>query len=145
MRESSCVEGQFPNKSSMKREASECLTVSDSLQTECDALQMASDLLNKGCELLGLVEREAPNTMNQCSDRDDFSTGASDSLNLLIFVSSLTALACRFFSDNKSIISPVYPTSGVSCTEAADSILCQLSQDVFGAGATRGASHIDSL
>ena len=142
MRGSSFVEREVHNRSAMKHEASGCLTVSDSLQQECDALQMASDLLNMGREVLGLVGREAPITM---SDRNDLSTGASDSLNLVIFLSGVTALACRLFADIRNTISPVYPTSRSSCTEATDSILCQDSQDLLGAGVTRRASHIDSL
>ena len=103
---------------------------------------MASDSLNMGREVLGLVGREAPIRM---SDRNDLSTGASDSLNIVMFVPSVTALACHLFSYNRSVISPVHPTSGSSCAEAADSILRQVSQDFLGAGGTRGASHIDSL
>ena len=86
--------------------------------------------------------REAPITM---SDRNDLSAGARDSLNLVFFVSSITALACRLFSDNRIIISPVYPTSGLCCTEATDSVLCQVSQDLLGAGGTREASQLDGL
>ena len=89
-------------------------------------MQMASDSLNMEREVLGLVEREAPITL---SDRHDLSTGASDSLNLVMFVSSVTALACRLSSDNRSIISPVYPTSAPSCTEATDSFPCHVRQD----------------
>ena len=142
VRESSSVGREVPNRSAMKREASGSFTVSGSLQQECDALQMANDSLSMGREVLGLVRREAPITM---SDRNDLSAGASDSLNLVMFVSSITALACRLFSGNRSIISPVYPTSDSSCTEATDSILCQVSQDFLSAGGTREASQIDRL
>ena len=142
MRESSCVEREVPNRSAMKCDSSGCFTVSDSLQQECDARRMASDSLSMGREVLGLVGREAPITI---SDRNDLSAGASDSLNLVMFFSSITALACRLFSGNRSIISPVYSTSGSSCTEATNSILCQVSQDFLSAGGTREASQIDRL
>ena len=142
MRGSSWVEREVPNRSAMKHEASGSLTDSASLQQECDALQMASDALNMGRELLGLAGREAPITLSDCND---LSTGATDSLNLVMFVSSVTVLACRLSSDNRSIPSPVYPISDSSCTEATDSVLCQVSEDCLGAGGKRGASHIDSL
>ena len=68
VRESSCVEREVPDRSAMKREASGCFTVSDSLQQECDALQVASFSLRMGHEVLGLVGREAPITMSDCND-----------------------------------------------------------------------------
>ena len=142
VRESSYAEHEVPNRSPMKREASVCFTVSDSVQQDCDALQMASDSLSMGREVLALVGPEAPITM---SDPNDLSAGASDSLNLVMFVSSITELACRLFSGSRSIISPVYPTSGLSCTAGTDSILSQVSQDFLSARGTREASHIDCL
>ena len=126
MRESSCVESEVPNRSAMRCEASGSFTVSESLQQECVALQIASNSLSMGREVLDLVRREAPITM---SNRNDLSAGASDSPTLVMFVSRITAVACCLFSANRSLISPVYPTSGSSYTEATDSILCQVSQD----------------
>ena len=78
----------------MRCEASGCLTVSAPLQTECDALQLASDLLNTGREVLCSLEREAPISMIQSNDGNDLFTVASDSLNLAMFASTVRVLAC---------------------------------------------------
>ena len=83
----------------MRPETSGCLSVSGLLQTERDALHVASDSLNQEHGVLGLVGREASIPMIPSNDCNDLSTGAGDSLNLVLFFASVTALACRLFSD----------------------------------------------
>ena len=93
VRGSSWVEREVPNRSAMKREASGSLTDSDSLQQECDALQIASDSLNMGREVLGLAGREAPITLSDCND---LSTGALIRLTWLCLFQVLQCVGLPF-------------------------------------------------